>query len=366
MNTFFKINTQAKIGYKLLSSAELGKGISSNQTHIGLFENTLLFINNAHKTAPAKLIYNNQAKELVCLLDFITNPDGSIRSPKIRAGTSRELIADNSEVNSVVRAIREIVHALTENSNWYLLWFGLENTDLVFYLFNSRSVDFTRLRSYIPNLGNSGTVENTDANFEPLLSYLETLVDNSSISVIKDLEILAQTNENPQNNIRPRFFDIEKARANFQITGKKGEELIAEYFDRQKSQGSINDFNWVNRSRESSFPYDFEVIKNDRTKLFTDVKTTAFDFNQKIILSATEFSFIRQNPNYHIYRVFDLNIDRPALRICNNISRLAAPVMDQTAIFKDALSEFQSAVEAIKISLQPNNPRLHFEGRISL
>lgn len=127
MSTFFEINRQSKIGYKKLSEADLGTGTSSNQTHIGLFGDTLEFVNEAHKTASAKLIYQNTAKELVCLLDFIENPDGSFRSPKIRKGDNSELEVDGVKTNSIVREIREIVTATNPYENWYMLWFGLQD-----------------------------------------------------------------------------------------------------------------------------------------------------------------------------------------------------------------------------------------------
>ena len=62
MNTFFEINTKGKIGYKKISNSELGRG-TSHITHIGLFEDTLEFLTDYHKTAISKLIYDNNTKE---------------------------------------------------------------------------------------------------------------------------------------------------------------------------------------------------------------------------------------------------------------------------------------------------------------
>ncbi|WP_282631095.1 DUF3883 domain-containing protein [Empedobacter sedimenti] len=131
-------------------------------------------------------------------------------------------------------------------------------------------------------------------------------INESSEDVVKyfkDFELISQTDYIQLNIIKSRYFNIERAKINFKITGQKGEELIAQYLDRKKIAGSIANFTWVNQSRESSLPYDFQILQNDGLKIFTDVKTTAFDFNQKIILSNNEFNFINQNPNnYHIYR----------------------------------------------------------------
>ena len=45
------------------------------------------------------------------------------------------------------------------------------------------------------------------------------------------MEIIEQTNDVVTKIIKPRFFDIERAKALFQVTGKKGEELVAEYLE---------------------------------------------------------------------------------------------------------------------------------------
>lgn len=48
MNNFFKLNPEKRIGYKKLSAADLGLSSTSHQTHIGLFDNMLTFLPNAH------------------------------------------------------------------------------------------------------------------------------------------------------------------------------------------------------------------------------------------------------------------------------------------------------------------------------
>ncbi|MDM1503796.1 DUF3883 domain-containing protein [Myroides marinus] len=367
MESFFKINRNAKIGYKLLSPADLGTNTTSNQTHIGLFENTLLFIAEAHKRSSSKLIYNNEAKELICLIDYITNSDGTIRSPKIRKGDINELNIDGNEINSVVREIRSIVQNNSINSNWFLLWFGLDSNELVFYLFNEDSEEYRRLSQIIPNISSRGIIDNTATNFNPLVNYIEPLLSNSSISILQDLELIAQTNEVPVNIIKPRYFDIERAKLNFQLTGQKGEELIAEYLGRQKTQGNITNFNWVNQSRESSFPYDFQIINNDGSEIFTDVKTTAFDFNQKMIVSTNEFNFINQNPsNYHIYRVYNLNNNQPSLRICRNINQIGEHIINHTNQLTTNLSSYFTTIQSLKIAIQPQNNILNFDDTIAL
>jgi hypothetical protein len=365
MSTFFEINRQSKIGYKRLSEADLGTG-TSHQTHIGLFDDTLEFVNEAHKTASAKLIYQNTAKELVCLLDFIENPDGSFRSPKIRKGSNAELEVDGVRTNSIVREIREIVTTTNPNENWYMLWFGLQNTELVFYLFRQNSVEYNEILSLIPNLSNSGRIENTDNNFMTVLKYLETKTENSSIEFLQELELIAQTDEVPIKLIKPRYFDIEKAKNNYAITGKKGEELIAIYLDKLKFEKQISSYKWINQTKETGYPYDFEINTNGGDLIYTDVKTTAYTFEQAMIFSKNEMYFIKQSANYHVYRVFDLKAENPALRVCENISTLSNTLVSNISTFETEIYISETKLNSLKLAIAPNNKLLNFNDKIIL
>jgi hypothetical protein len=366
MNTFFEINRQSKIGYKKLSEADLGTATSSNQTHIGLFGDTLEFVNEAHKTASAKLIYQNKAKELVCLLDFIENPDGSFRSPKIRKGDTAELEVDGVSTNSIVREIREIVTSTNPGENWYLLWFGLKNTELVFYLFRQNSNEYNEILALIPNFISSGRIENTDNNFVPILKYLETKTENSSIEFLQELELIAQTDEVPLKLIKPRFFDIEKAKSNFAITGKKGEELIAIYLDKLKFEKHILNYKWINQTKETGYPYDFEINANGGNLIYTDVKTTSYTFEQAMIFSKNEISFIKQSAHYHVYRVFDLIEEKPALRICENISTLSNTLISSISTFETEIYKSETKLSSLKLAIAPTNKLLNFNDKIIL
>jgi hypothetical protein len=365
MSTFFEINPQSKIGYKKLSVADLGTG-TSHQTHIGLYEDTLEFVSDVHKTSSSKFIYQNTAKELVCLIDFIENPDGSFRSPKIRKGSNNELEVNGVETNSVVREIREIVANTNPNDNWFLMWFGLNNEELVFYLLRDNSVDFNQIQNIIPSFQNGGRIENTNPNFAIVLRFLETKIENSSIQFLQDLEIIAQTDEVPTKIIKPRFFDIEKAKKAYKETGRKGEELVAEYLNKLKSEEKIVDFNWVNQSRESSFPYDFEITDLTQTAIYTDVKTTSYTFNQEMIFSKSELLYINQSTNYHVYRVFDLKEEIPSLRICKDISQLSKNLVDNITTFQSQILQNQTNLNSLKLAIAPSNNLLNFDAIIDL
>jgi hypothetical protein len=135
----------AVIGLKKLSEADLGRSDKSNQTHIGLFENTLNCIDDVHLIDLCYFVTQNDTKKLLCLLDYIENTDGTFRSPKIRKGSSLELTYQGHEINSVVREIRKIAYETAIFKDWYLLWFVTDSQCLLFVLFEYRSELFDLL-----------------------------------------------------------------------------------------------------------------------------------------------------------------------------------------------------------------------------
>lgn len=365
MNSFFEVNIDSRIGFKKLSKSDLGLSLTSNQTHIGLFEDTFKFTDQPHRTSLAKLIYKNESSELICLLDYIENPNGSYRSPKIRKGDHYELMVEGSQTNSVVRRIREIVSAVNPNQDWYLIWLGLTNQELVFYLVESSSDEYNAISRLIPSLA-GGKIGILDPNFNAILNLLEVKIDDSNIDYLQNLEINAQTQDISSMPLRPRYFDIEKANKLYAQTGRKGEELIAEYFDKLKANRLIKNYDWVNRSRESSYPYDFEVLENSNQILFTDVKTTSYIFEQKMIFSNKELLFTSRNSNYHVYRVFDLNDSDPSLRICEDVKTLSSNLVKLISGIEIEAGKNETSINSIKFGISPTNNLLKFNSKISL
>lgn len=359
-----QVNIESTIGIKRLSEADLGTSITSNQTHIGLFDGTLNFIEVEHQIISSQLIYNNQVTELLSLLDFIENPDGSFRSPKIRKGNEPELVINNSRVNSVVREIREITNGTT--SNWFLLWFGLDTNELVFHLFNENSTDSQEIQQIIGQIGTRRQIENTSAEFGNLINYLSQKVDSVNIEYYEELEISTQTNtEKITKRIIPRVRDIEKANKLFKETGLKGEELLYQYLELQKSNDFIKDFKWMNQSKETGFPYDFEIINNDDSLFYSDAKATRYKFEQPIILSTGELQFINQNKeNYLIHRVYSV-FDEPKLRICDNIHKISDIFMPNYNTFNTNLRK-EKLIPKINLSVPPNLEIITFENEILL
>jgi hypothetical protein len=169
----------AVIGIKKLSEADLGLSEKSNQTHIGLFENTLTCIDDLHLIDFCYLVTEKETKKLLCLLDYIENPDGTFRSPKIRKGANDELIYNEKLMNSVVREIRKIVSEEANRKNWYLLWFASDNQHLVFVLFEFRSNLFDVLSSKLGGIGNRCNIEPNTEKYDKVIGAL-----NSSLNII--------------------------------------------------------------------------------------------------------------------------------------------------------------------------------------
>jgi len=360
---FFNLHNNATIGYKVLSNSDLGIS-SGNTTHIGLLTYSFNFLTGYHQETSSQLLYEETTTEVITFLDYIKNPDGSFRSPKIRSASNEELLRYPNNT-SVVRKIREIVS--TNNPNkWFLLWFGLENEELIFLLIKKDSNDYHTIENIIGKLKRNDTIQRSNPYFYQILTFLNTKVNNLNFSYIQELEILAQTNEESTINRKyPRRYDIDKAQKLFQEIGKKGEELINIYLEKKKYNGQIKDFNWVNKNSESGLPFDFEIKNNHGELIYSDAKSTSYKFEQRMIFSSQELKFIQQNQNYYIHRVFDLN-NSPKLKICNNIETISHNFIKNLNKFNTQVEDENLKITGMKIGIKPTHPLLNFNNEISL
>ena len=168
-----KPHRNAVIGIKKLSDADLGISERSNQTHIGLFEHTLTCIDDLHLIDYCYLVTEKEKKKLLCLLDYIENPDGTFRSPKIRKGNNEELNFKGQELNSVVREIRKIVNYPGRSNDWFLLWFATDNEHLVFLLIQYRSELFDSLSSKLDGMSKKKQYYSEEEAFQKILFTIE-------------------------------------------------------------------------------------------------------------------------------------------------------------------------------------------------
>lgn len=349
---FFKLHSERRIGFKKLSLADLGLG-TSHQTHIGLYGDIFTYLHDSEVEEKALLVYNNIIDSVDCYFDRIENPNGTFRSPKIRKGDSI----------SVVTIIRDKAKQYPASYKWFLIWFGLENEEMVFYFFNDHSTDFREV-SNILDLSRSGRIDDTDSQYNELLNYLENKVNVNGKHIIEDLEIASQVGTSK----RYRAFDLVNANNLFKETGKKGEEIIANYLECQKSRHQIFNYTWYNKSMETGLPYDFSIQRNDQNIIFIDVKSTSFKFEQPLIFSNQEIECIVDKSNYHIYRVFDLSEDlaNPKLRVCENSKSIATMIQPHILQLSSSLSQHQVNLQTIKLAVNPYNSLLSFNDEIML
>ena len=339
---FFTLHSERKIGYKKLSEADLGLNETSHQTHIGLFEKKgmLSFLKNEDITN-AILIYNDYCDILPCAFDRIENPDGSFRSPKIRLGTSEE--------NTVVRKIREFAKK-NPNRNYYLVWFGLDNNELLFWLLDNTSSDYARISSFFPS--EDTVYDESQIAFAPVIKFIESKIDELSINLQEDLEIVSQT-----LNISERYksYDIEKAQKRYKETGRTGEELINNYLEKQKQASKIASFEWMNKSRESGKPFDFILCMTSNEETYIDVKSTQFKFEQPLLFSNNEIDFIKNMPEskYSVYRVYALRDELKKFKECCQCFDYMSELNQTIERFDNDVQTLSAKVRGIIIAVEP-------------
>ena len=336
---FFFFDIEKRIGLKKLSSADLGTSGTSNQTHIGLYNDVLQFLGDSVVTT-AMLVYGDYCQMLDCYFDRIENPDGTYRSPKIRIGKKDE--------DSVASKIREF--ALTDASaDWYLVWAGLENKDLVFWLINSKSNDFSVIKDLVGS--KTHIITDEDKAYASLKNIMVNKINLSSVNIQKEIEIISQTGVQSK---KYKPFDLEKAKRNMALVGKRGEEFVNKYLEQQKNLHQIESFEWMNKSRETGLPYDF--ILNE--KQYIDVKSTMFDFSQNIVFSNQEVGFVNQQKSefdYSVYRVFDITEANANLKICTQCMPYMEQLNKNVQTFNQAIIQSKTRLLGLNVAVSPTD-----------
>ena len=146
----------------------------------------------------------------------------------------------------------------------------------------------------------------------------------------------------------------------FAKTGRKGEELLNYHFEFQKRNNEIKNFKWLNKSRESSFPYDFEITSLKNKIIFSDAKSTRFKFEQEMVISSGELKFINQNTDkYLIHRLYSLD-DKPKVRVCENIHSVSNIFLPHYDTFNNSMKEKNLKVTGLSLRVSPNLDCLNF------
>lgn len=334
---FFNLHNENLIGFKELTSSDMGR-VRNGQTHIGLLSKPLLFLPNDHVAKLGLLLYENNCEILTFYFDRILRETGRYESPKIRSGRNQ---------NSITVRIREIVDT-DPKSKWFLVWAGLESEEVVFWLIKEGSPDYFMVKKIFSK--NKEVLDNRSPVYQEAVDCLMKKTNFESIDIQKDIEIISQIGGNDN---RYKKVDIEKADRLFKEIGKKGEELVASFLDKQKHKGRIQSYIWENQSRESGSPYDFVVNEEE----FVDVKSTRFNFEQYIFYSNQEIEFAttKDVSHYTVFRVFDLDKEIKKLSICNNCLKYMQRVSRPIVNLKTELKTSNTLLQTLKVGVMPHD-----------
>ncbi len=198
------------------------------------------------------------------------------------------------------------------------------------------------------------------------MNYLENKINNNGVEILKELEVVSQT-QDLQPSKRFKKYDIDKANETFREIGKTGECLVANYLAEKKKNGQISSFIWYNEESESGFPYDFTVQDIHDNVIYFDVKTTGYDFKQKMFFSTQEIDFIANTTaNYCIYRVFKNKDGNYLLRICDDCKDLSTIIWAHTTVYTNALEPLKVELSMAKLAISPEVPLLKFKQEVSI
>lgn len=344
----FEIHPEGKIAYKRLSDADLKRSAASNQTHIGLSNDSLTFMPDNKTEYSAMLIYNEYCDILNCEIAKIHRADGRNDAPKISMGRK----ADN-----IVRKIRTFANQ-SINKDFYLFWFGLDSLTPVFWLIEEGSEDY----NYLDQLCDLSTLPNRkiiilNRNHKPfikVLDYIKAKIENVAINLEKDLELSAEMGIDD-----PKFkeVDVKKAKNHIYEIGRLGETYIDEYLEEQSFFHAIKKYEWVNKSGEQGKPFDFYIEYYNGLEEWIDVKATERSFEQPIIISKNELKFITEKDerNYNIYRVYSMQNDWAKLKICSRCLKYIKKLYRDIDYMTQSMSDYKAALVNYKISIEPTS-----------
>ncbi|MGB0929133.1 MAG: protein NO VEIN domain-containing protein [Chitinophagales bacterium] len=356
-----------KIGIKKLKKGDLGLA-DNNLTHIGLYFSTLSHLPHEKKTYPSQLIYKNKSYEGFLFLKFINNN----RSPAINVGTKTEQKNLPHNIVSIGKKIRNIANTNT-NIDWYLIWFALDNKEIITILLNQNSNELSQLSRLGINLNQLANgrlkIGEQDTHYNTIAKFVNQLTTKANLEYIEELEVASQIGERKTSKRKiPRPKDFARINKLLKEIGKTGEELLYQYFSTQKKESKIKNFKWLNKSREMFEPFDFEIIRNDNTLIFSDAKSTnhPFEKHNPIYLSTEELTFIHDNKGkYLIHRLYSIN-STPKLKICDNIHLISDIFLPNYELLNTSLNKQGLLAKGLKLAVPTNLEILNFGNEIVL
>lgn len=145
--------------------------------------------------------------------------------------------------------------------------------------------------------------------------------------------------------------DFMRSRRIAEATGVAGEEFLNAYFEQERQQGNIAEFEWT-ASINAVSVFDFRVIETGGDVRLIDAKSTTGAFTNPVHLSFGELQKAVHGPEpYDICRLYGVTVDRAEMRIARNIG----PALRQTL---ELFSTLPLEVRVDGISVHPDF--LHF------
>jgi len=344
----FDIHSESKISFKRLTDADLKRSPTSHQTHIGLSNDSLTFMPDDKTEYTGMLIYDSYCDIVHCEIGRITREYGKKDAPNVKSGGV-------DQDNNVVKNIRDFA-AKKPNKAFYLLWFGLDSGTPLFWLICRESTDFNMLDKYchFDTIADKRirTLDKSDSMFAPILQYARERLEFVTINLQKDLEITAETET---DNPKFKDEDIKKAKSYIQELGRKGEEMVNEFLQREKHEHRVSAFEWVNQSSEKGRPYDFYIKYSSGQEQWMDVKTTDHEFDQMVIVSKNEINFIteKKDPEYAIFRVYSKQDTSAKLKICSHCLRYISKLQRDINYMTASMSDYRANIVNYKIAFEP-------------
>lgn len=339
---FFSLHSSENIGFKKLTPSDLGLKGSSGQTHIGLYENVLNFLDNHDFQENCLFLYENKCLYLKCYFDRIKNPNGDYRSPKIRKGRAK---------NSVVDKIRDIAKK-NPSKILYLVWGSLDTEQMFFWVMTNDSEDYLFLSRNQIKFSNRLILRKNDSRYAVFEKYFISKLNKISVKLQKDIELESQIWERKE---KYGYKNLEKAEQNLKKIGQYGERLVDQLLKKELHRGTIQSYEWVNEKAESGLPYDFVIDKNLKTEKFVDVKTTCHEFNQYLYYSNSEIHFIsslRGKKQYFMYRII-LKENSDKLKVCSECNCRMFELHSEMKNFETKLEQNNAKLQSAKIAIRP-------------
>jgi len=347
-----RVDISQPISIKRLSDADIGRSTSSNQTHIGLFEDTVPL---EHIGVPSLFIFCDSSADTITIIDPIDD-GGSGRSPKMRSGRDEDdFLHEGIKYNSTYKTILDTIDRFdrTSERSFYLLWATMTNGRLVFVLYTGNDSLQKKYNLELPVNRKKYLIQTVEfsVQYEILNNIIADLYDSDEkLEEISKIEAGEPTNS----------YFTEKESDFIKEIGDTGESLINEYLKDLKKNGEILDFYWLSKDYPGA-DHDFEITELDETVSFIEVKSTVGKFKKNLYWSRNERNlFIANHERYKIFRVSELVIKDYFKK---GETKVYLTISDNMSEVKKCLDSIMKGLSFDKSIVSPSKIDIHWKNK---